>query len=210
MRYQLLVLPVLFALWPTLTFSESQNCTQSRSPWWEPNENRKCYCGSQLSNVTVTLPVGLRLEAVCDLTLRGANSTRIIDLTKEKVSLDAYNNEGNYPKGFIYLSGTMKEVLTGTVKVEEGPAGALWFHAVPAHDRPVFWKHHLSELTLGSDEHYKKLRAPKPGKFQGERQSAQATIRILNPIVLLGQTDEAGTDADFDVVQISKFKPCER
>lgn len=208
MRYQLLVLPILLSLWPTVTLLGSQGCEQSRSTWWGSYENKGCYCGPQLSNVTVTLPPGLRLEAVCGLHLRG-DSIHTYDLSKEKVSLDTYTPEGSYPQGFIYLSGTMKEVVTGTVTVEENPSGKdLWFKAALDHERPLFWKHHLTSLDLGSDEHYKKLRAPKPDESQGKCQSAQAIIRIRNPIVLLGQTDEAGTDADFDVIRVSKYQPC--
>ena len=44
----------------------------------------------------------------------------------------------------------------------------------------------------------------------GECWEAEATIRIRNPIVLLGDTDEAGTGADFDVIRVSEYKRCEK
>lgn len=135
MRNQIAIHFLLF-LCPALTLAEPQSCAQSRSPWWARYDNKECYCGAQLSNVTVTLPPGLRLKAVCGLSFDG----RPLDLNREKVSLDAYT-EGNYPDGFVYISGTAKTLLTGTVTVEEGPAGELWFDAVAEQGRPVFWKH---------------------------------------------------------------------
>lgn len=172
-------------------------------------DNEVCYCGSELSNLTVTLPSSLKIEAVCGLRYQYPE-THWIDLKTEKVTLDTYTENGDYLTGFVILSGTMKETTAGTVRVEEGPAGSLWFDAKPNRESPVFSEYHLKELDLGTDEHYKKLRAPRPETMNGNCREAQATIRIRNPIVLLGDTDEAGTGADFDVLHVSKYKPCER
>jgi hypothetical protein len=182
-------------------------CAQTRSPWWSNYNNTDCYCGAQLAQLTVTLPAGLRVAAVCGLRW---DSTGPIDLARERLSLDTYSVDGNYPKGFVYLSGTMDSALAGTVSVDPGPAGDLWFFALPDDERaPVFWKLHLTGLDLGTDEHYRKLQAPQPETVSGCME-ARATLRLRDPIVLLGETDEAGTDADFDVISVSEYAPCAR
>lgn len=201
-----------FLLVATAAGSGADRCkahAETRAPSMILDSNERCYCGTQLSNLTVTLPAGLRLEAVCGLHFVYPER-RQIDLTKEKASLDTYTNGGSYPEGHVILSGTAKETITGQVSVEEGPAGDLWFRAKPNHEGPVFGGIYLRELDLGSDEDYKKLRAPKPNDINGKCYSAKATIRIRDPIVLLGQTDQAGTSAKFDLIRISKYQPCER
>ena len=197
----------------TAARSEGNRCeayAKSRMPWLMLHPDERCYCGTQLSNIAVTLPPGLRLKAVCGLHFDYPDGRHQIDLTKENVSLDAYTDTGSYPRGHVILSGKAKETVTGLAIVEEGPAGTLWFRAKPRHEVPVFWEYHLRELDLGSDMDYRKLRAPKPEVIKGKCYSAKATIRIRDPIVLLGDTDEAGTGADFDVINVSKYKPCGR
>jgi len=63
-------------------------------------------------------------------------------------------------------------------------------------------------MDLGTTDDFMKLRAPRPDTLKGQCREAEATLRIRNPVVLLGQTDEAGTAAEFDVVRISEYKPC--
>jgi len=203
------ILAILCVLVPLPALSAPASCREyvkSRDPNHWLDDRDVCYCGSQLSNLTVTLPPGLRVEAVCGLSIRDPKDRsvhRSIDLTREKLSLDRYRN-GDYPQGSIYLSGTMQPI-TGTVSAEPGPAGDLWFHAKRNLRGPVFWENHLNELKLETDEDHKKLRAP----TEGECWEAQATIRISNPVVFLGETDQDGTRADFEVIRVSKYKLCE-
>jgi hypothetical protein len=205
-----ILFPALFA---SLTWSANAAPTsceayvRSRDPGVGLLEHDVCYCGSQLANLTVTVPPGLRVEAVCALRISGAAESRPVDLTREQVSLDSYT-DGGYPQGLIYLSGTMESPLVGTVHAEEEAAGALWFGSKVDRRGPVFQEYHLRELQLGSDEDYEKLGAPRPDALQGECREAEATLSIRDPVVLLGETDEAGTSADFDVVGISAFRPC--
>jgi hypothetical protein len=212
------------------------NCKEyvkARDPNVSLDDQSACYCGSQLSNLTVTLPAGLRIAAVCGLHFNCSNArepgpghpcgnrgsdaqaaaaagrlVHQVDLTREKLSLDSYVL-GDYPNGLIYLSGTAQATTTGKVTTEEGPAGSLWFNAKVDRRGPVFREHHLKRLSLGTDEHYKKLRAPTLEVTQGACWEAEATIRIRDPVVLLGDGDQAGTGADFDVVRVSEYKPCE-
>ena len=208
------ILAILCVLVPLPALSAPASCREyvkSRDPNHWLDDRDVCYCGSQLSNLTVTLPPGLRVEAVCGLSINDPKDRsvhRSIDLAREKLSLDSYHH-GDYPKGHIYLSGTMQTPITGTVTTEEGPAGSLWFNAKPNRRGPIFWEYHLKTLGLGTDEHYKKLRAPTLAVTQGECWKAEATIRIRNPSVLLGDTDEAGTGADFDVIRVSEYRLCE-
>lgn len=174
------------------------------------DDRDSCYCGSQLENLTVTLPSDLRVIAVCGLRVDNANGSDLIDLNKEKLSLDTYRN-GYYPNGHVFLSGEIKEQITGKVMVDEGPAGRLWFNASIGDRRgPVFWINHLASLSLGSSQDYQKLRATKLKTDKGQCWEAEATLKMRNHRVSLGQTDEAGTTADFEVIRIAEYKPCQK
>lgn len=212
-----LVFTILFTMVPIPVLAETTSCKElassisqkTQQAWLAPYST--CFCGSQLSNLTVTLPPGLRVEAVCGLhfvSYRPQN-IELIDLTREKLSLDSYRR-GNYPFGTIFLTGTMQSTITGTITVHEGPAGSLWFRAKPNRRGPVFWEYHLKELNLGTDDDFRKFGAPKPATLHGECQAAETTIRIRNPIVVLGNSDQKGTSADFDVIRVSEFEPCKK
>ncbi len=200
---------ILLAL-VTVSARSAPTCEEyvrSRDPDVGLLEQDVCYCGSQLANLEVTLPPGLRVEAVCALRFDTLSGPHPIDLTREKVSLDSYTN-GGYPEGLVYLSGSMSAPLTGTVRAEEGDAGSLWFSANSNRRGPVFSEQHLTGLKLGSDDDYSKLGAPKPESVGGECREAEATLKIHDPVVLLGQTDEAGTRGQFDVIRVSAYTVC--
>lgn len=198
-------------------YSAETNCkatVKEKYPKLWLDETDKCFCGSQLANLTVTLPKGLKVEAVCGLRLRtygvlGALQETVheIDLTREKWTLDSYK-DGNLPDGHVFMSGTTEAPVRGTVSTEVGPAGALWFHSNPDRRGPVFWEFYVKSLDLGTVDDYRKLRVPQSAIDNEDCLVAEASIRIRNPVVLIGDTDEAGSGADFDVVSISKYEQC--
>lgn len=206
---RLLFLAMLYALIPLSAFSATADCNgivKSQFPKAMLDDREICYCGPQLTNLTVTLPRGLRVEAVCGLRFVTSSGSHNIDLSREKLTLDSYR-QGDYPKGHIFLSGVIQEPIIGTVRFDEGPAGTLWFNASSINRRgPVFWEHHLKSLSLGTELDFKKLRATT--LKEGQCWEAEATIKIRNPSVLLGDTDEAGTGADIDVIRVADYKPC--
>jgi hypothetical protein len=213
---RLLILVVLFVLLPLPALSAPANCKEyvksQRAGWWV-NEQTVCYCGSALANLTVTLPLGLRVEAVCGLRFDTPSGQQMVDLTHEKLSLDSFKN-GDYPIGGVYLSGTTQRPIDGTVTIKNGDEGGLWF-AANKYDRrgPVFWSQHLTGISLGTKEHYKILRAPtltSTTPMTTECRQADATINIRNPAVLMGSDDAAGTSGDVEVIHVSKYKPCEK
>ena len=78
-----------------------------------------CNCGMQLNSLEITVPKGMKVMSAClrddhDLSSPG----RLIDLSKEKVSLDKYKN-GNIPYGTIYLRGEI--IVNGKVTVDSVP-----------------------------------------------------------------------------------------
>ncbi|WP_301102422.1 hypothetical protein [Propionivibrio sp.] len=161
-----------------------------------------CYCGNELSNLEVTPPRGLRLSAVCGLR---DSSDRWIDLEKEKASLDHYDRYGGMPDGEIYLSGQIK--LTGSAGMEPSDSGDLSF-AIECDmpPEPAFLRR-FCEFKLGSDADYKKLGGPKPSDEEGMKcWSANVTLKIVDPIVSLGETDSAGTYPR-NIVVLRKTKP---
>ena len=210
---RLVIVTILCALLPMPAYSAPPSCKEyvksQRAGWWV-EERTVCYCGSQLSNLTVTLPPGLRVEAVCSLRFDTGAEQHDIDLTRERLSLDNYRH-GDYPKGGVFLSGTTQNPVSGTVTMSDDPYEGLSFSA-NGHNRrgPVFWESHLKRFSLGTEEHYKQLRAPKQNEARNACWEAEATIRIRNPAVLLGDSDEAGTTADLDVIHVSEYKPCKK
>lgn len=157
------------------------------SKYW--NRPVPCYCGAALSNLEITPPRGLRVEAVCGLR---DETGRWIDLEKEKASLDHFKN-GNLPDGEVYLSGQI--TLTGSAGMEPSNSGTLAFGSeCDMQKEPVFQKKFFCEFKLGSDADYKKLGGPKPyndKEFKCWRMNV--TIKVIDPVVSLGDTDSAGT-----------------
>lgn len=112
-----------------------------------------CYCEKALSNLEITPPRGLRVDAVCGL--RDA-SGRWIDLNKEKASLDQYDKNGGMPMGEVYLSGQI--TLTGTAVMEPSNSGDLSFGTkCNVSPEPAFLRN-FCEFKLGSNADYKKIR----------------------------------------------------
>jgi hypothetical protein len=148
-----------------------------------------CHCGNTLSNLELTLPSGLRVEAVCGLRDAAGNW---IDLAKKKVSLDVFDKQGNMPDGIITLSGQI--ILAGTAKMEPSYGGDLSFATkcdIP--DQPAFLRN-FCKFRLENDSDYKKLSGPKPvSGNESACWSKQVTLEIVDPEVHLSESPGAGT-----------------
>ena len=162
-----------------------------------------CNCGSELSNLEITPPRGLRVDAAC---LRDAFTGHWIDLKKEKVSLDYYDKNGNLPMGEIYLSGQM--TLKGSASMEPSDAGELSFSTkCNMPNEPAFLTN-FCEFKLGSDADYKKLGGPKP-RYTTDGKMCwynNVTLKIINPVVSLNDSDGQGTYPS-NIVVLKKTKP---
>lgn len=161
-----------------------------------------CYCGNDLSNLEITPPAGLQVYAACDLR---EGSGRWIDLKKEKASLDYYTKQGDMPNGHIYLTGQI--IRTGIVSMEPDNGGELYFTTkCDLPDEPAFIKRFCS-FKLGRDADYVELKGPKPSyKPEMKCWSSEATLRIINPIVSIDDSDGAGTSPS-KIVALKKTKP---
>lgn len=210
---RLAILSMLCILLPTQALSATINCKEQikkKYPDTWIDKKELCYCGSQLSSLTVTLPLGLRVDTVCGLHFIKYDPFEIhwIDLTHETLSLDRYRN-GSYPKGRIFLTGVTQLPVNGTVTSQPDIAGKnLRFQTEIDGRGPVFWKTHLTNFVLGTESDYAKLRAPTNEAAQDSCWEASAVVRIHDPVVLLGDTDEAGTGANLEVISVSEYKPC--
>jgi hypothetical protein len=188
----------------TVAYSKDNKCAALLAELSKSHgESVLCNCGSALSNLQITPPRGLRVDAAC---LRGASSGSWIDLKKEKVSLDYYDKNGNMPMGEIYLSGQI--TLTGSASMKPGEGGDLYFGTkcnIP--DEPAFLRN-FCQFRLERDADYKKLGVPKP-RYTTDGMMCwfnKVTLNIINPVVILNDSEGAGTYPN-NIVVLKKTKP---
>ncbi|MCL2525346.1 MAG: hypothetical protein FWF20_11145 [Betaproteobacteria bacterium] len=181
--------------------SEENKCSTLSAEWSVP-----CYCGDELSNLEITLPRGLRVDAVCGL----SGSQGWIDLHKEKASLDHYDEHGNMPQGYIYLSGQI--TLTGSISMgpnSEYPSFRTSYCNMP--QAPAFLREfcdfRFDSHAVNSDTIYKKLGRPR-SFHEKEMQcwSEEVTLRIIDPFVILEDSCKGGTYPG-NIVVLKKTKP---
>lgn len=159
-----------------------------------------CNCGSELSNLQITPPRGLRVKAACLSNISGSS----IDLNKEKVSLDYYDKNGNMPMGQIYLSGQL--TLTGSAAMEPNYGGELGFYTKCDMPNELVFLRKFCEIKLGKDSDYKKLGGPKPSYKENMMcWSNKVTLKIIDPTVSLDERFE-GTHPS-NIVVLKKTKP---
>lgn len=186
---------LLFAVVATAQASD-ESCRKLSAKLTERSgQHIPCHCGRALKNLEVTPPDGTRVEAVCGMSSAG----KPLDLTRQKASLDRYV-DGDLPQGEVHLSGEL--VLSGFVSYEPSDSGDLMFSIgrVNRVRNPVFRNVFFNEIKLGSDEDYRKLGMPNPDHGSPKCWSMQATLKIIDPIVRLSDTDFGGTYASGIVV----------
>lgn len=185
--------------------SECKELSAKLSQNWGWDVPVQCYCGRELANLEITPPAETKVKAVCGLRDTGG---RLINLVKEKASLDRYV-DGNLPQGSLYLSGQI--TYSGVVSFEPGNAGDLWFNTgVTGQPRtPVFRHEFFEEIKLGSASDYRKLGMSNPYS-EGKPYkcwSKKVTLKIVDPVVHLSDTDFGGTYAtDIVVLKMSASK----
>ena len=193
---------IFLATISSVAYSKDDKCTALSAELSKSYERPViCNCGSELSNLQITPPRGLRVKAACLSNSLGGS----IDLNKEKVSLDYYDKNGNMAMGEIYLTGRL--TINGTARMEPGNAGNLWFSTkcnIP--DEPAFLRN-FCEFNLGSDADYKKLGGPKPSYKENMKcWSNKVMLKVTDPIVNLIDTDSGGTYPS-NIAVLKKTKP---
>ncbi|MCL2075297.1 MAG: hypothetical protein FWH15_02430 [Betaproteobacteria bacterium] len=180
MKFFMIAVLMLFASIGSEAYSEGSKCSAlsvEMSASWE--RHVPCYCGDELSNLEVTLPQGLRVDAVCGLSDLRDSSHRWVDLHKEKASLDYYDEHGYLPNGVIYLSGQI--TLTGSVSMEPSDSGDLLFSTnCDMPQEPAFLRK-FCEFKLDDDSNYKKL-GGEPPSYDKEMKcwTVDATLRFID------------------------------
>ncbi|MFL6604004.1 MAG: hypothetical protein ACJ8R9_22115 [Steroidobacteraceae bacterium] len=157
-----------------------------------------------MKNLKVVLPVGTKLVGACSL--RRLNGQRI-DLSKGAISLDEYDEQGNLPFGEIFLAGKLE--ISGTVSVEPGPAGDVWF--VPkwgfSRKRSPF-SVEMAEFKFETETENVAFRVDERLRSR-ECSIATAKIRVRGFRIEIGESDEAGTyPLRTEVLEISPYKDC--
>lgn len=145
---------------------------------------------------------------------------KLIDLSKEKASLDRYKN-GTIPFGTIYLSGEI--TVTGKITFDPGPAGDIWFYPEwefsqlgTAFSKEVSNFKFLDENQAAAfkvDESLLKvdLKVDEEGyvKVVEVCVVAPAKIRISGLRVSIGGTDEAGAyPVNTKVLHVGEYRSC--
>lgn len=165
----------------------------------------KCYCGESLKNLEITIPKGTRLTSAC---FEGFNPTGMIDLHNKKLSLDRYDDYGNFPRGKLFLEGSL--TVPGVLMVNEEPGGVLWFSPE--------WEFSSVKTPISIEMSI--------FKFKGEESIfpafnvdtdliskgcsfAPVKIQVGGFLVFIFDTDEGGTyPYDVNVLSIGDYQPC--
>ncbi|HEX4912243.1 MAG TPA: hypothetical protein VFV64_15900 [Permianibacter sp.] len=172
--------------------------------WGEP---ANCYCGASLANVTVHLPGTLTVAAACKMYFdHGQDGRYELAPEKDRLNLDRYNDDGNFPGGMIFLSGQVE--LDGVVRYSQGMDEVVSFYAMQLVREDggvsVLANSYLYRGIFFSSQQAEQLNAPKLGSdvacFQRE-----ATLRFTDFEIRITDTDESG--AFPQVVEVVKLGP---
>ena len=165
-----------------------------------------------MKNLDVTISKSFSVRAACNLRWpQREGGSAVIELRTTRVSLDQYT-DGWLPFGEILLSGSA--TLTGVLTYEPGDAGDLWF----SPDELVAAK----ETAFGVEVRQLKLSRAylfgdySPDEFsvpaalrQSSCWSAQATIRVEDIWVLLGDSDSSGAyPVKYTVISTTAHRAC--
>jgi hypothetical protein len=170
-----------------------------------------CVCGAPLRNLDVTLSSGFEVLAACNLWRPQRES--YADLLTERVSLDDTVN-GWYLFGQILLRGSA--TLSGYVTYQPGDSGELWFSPsgeVVAPRGTAFGRAvaelKLSRAYLLASYSPDELDVP-PDLRESACWTAQATIRVDDIWVLLGESDSDGAyPVKYTVVSVKDLRQCD-
>ncbi len=172
------------------------------------SEARACICGPDLEHLSVTLRKPLKLAAACQLDW--GDTTHPIDLRAERVSLDHYTARGNYPRGALFLLGDL--TLVGRVRFTAVTGvGTFEFSADGGTLREAEIAAGAEMKSLRLFDYSKELRTALEAQGLGDQEcvDADASIQLSNVMVILGDTDEAGSiPIQYTVRRMGKFQRC--
>ena len=189
----------------TFSFSQASAKQVECQTWPTYYDDGFCNCGAQLKNLEITPPNGMKVMSAC-LSDQTSSPERVIDLSKEKISLDKRSDSGNI-SGTVYLSGNL--IITGEVYVDEGPSGSAWFTPYWEFSKlNTDFSRELSYFKLLNDDELIPFKIDRDLLNKGCSR-APATIEIDGFRVLIGGTDEAGTYlVNTKVLHLDQYKPC--
>lgn len=166
-----------------------------------------CYCGSELTNIEVTLPKGLVLTRACNLRFPDGHSP---DILKEHISLDSYDSSGNSLDGEFLLKGKLR--LIGYVRYEPSDGGDLWFRpSIPVLTKQTAFEPNFRIFALRQEDAYSKFRISKHVRTNSLCSQAKAEVVFRGFAVVVNDSDEAGiSPLGIKVKSVSGFTPCKR
>ena len=200
--FKLIFLSLFTTILPlTSTYSEELKC----SMWPAEYVESLCNCGDELKNLEITIPQGMEIMSVC-LSDAFSSPPKLIDLTKEKISLDKYTN-GNMPYGTISLKGEL--IINGEIQVDRGPSSDYIFLPKWGGSKlNTAFGDQLSIFKFVNDDLNAAFRVDEDLMMKG-CSYANATIKFNGIRVLIGETDQQGAyPIGTKVINISEYNPC--
>jgi hypothetical protein len=207
MRYFLLAL-FTWLLACTSALASSNVCSQFANSLSKQYEKQVlCHCGTELSNLILSLPKGLVLKRVCDLRTYDGHA---VDLRKVRVSLDKYDTAGNSLHGEFLIEGKLR--MHGNVRFEPSDGGDLWFlPSTPIYKSKTAFEPNFRLFALRQESAYTKFRLPKQLRSTSLCSYAKADVIFGSFDVSVSDSDGAGiSPRHIEVLSVSSFLPCNR
>lgn len=183
--------------WFAAPIASAAECENFRPHATHSEAPRYCQCGSDLKKLHIHIPLGLKLNAVCDLYFEEATPINLKD------SNDVYSKSLG---GYFYFKGDL--VITGSIKKgDEVNRGSIYFYPNPKNAKSSyreigFEDEKVADSRFGSTTYI----AGWPEKHW----CAPATIRIKQMYLYEWSSEASGAYAlDYEVLEVGKYSRCE-
>ena len=204
-----IVLSALLLLGPCFSaYAQEIKCPTASRDEMIGNDSSTCRCGTDLGNVTLTPPRGLKLKAACRL--RIWQTDRFVEIPKSRpVNLDRYDSRGNSNDGDYYFYGHLR--IAGVIRFQPSDGGEVFFlPSAPVEMPKSTIEPSFRIFTLVPEGPASKYSIDKRVRAM-ECAEAQAEIVVREVLVIVNDSEAAGAyPIGIDLLRISPYKPCTR
>ena len=204
-----IVLSALLLLGPCFSaYAQEIKCPTASRDEMIGNDSSTCRCGTDLGNVTLTPPRGLKLKAACRL--RIWQTDRFVEIPKSRpVNLDRYDSRGNSNDGDYYFYGHLR--IAGVIRFQPSDGGEVFFlPSAPVEMPKSTIEPSFRIFTLVPEGPASKYSIDKRVRAM-ECAEAQAEIVVREVLVIVNDSEAAGAyPIGIDLLRISPYKPCKR